>query len=286
MNAESFLKQVSRSRLNAVKKHLEPYDAVIVTGGSSGIGKALIETIATLGGKFKICNISRTEPSFFLDVPNLVNIPCDLRNLEEAAKAVQTVKSILGISENCGQTSKKILLINNSGYGAYGLFPAPSLANNCGMIDLNVRALTYLCGEFASIIAKNGGAIINIASTAAWQPCPYLSVYAATKAYVLSFSLALDYELRKTGALCLCLCPGPTSTNFFIAAGFTDRPLPSNFGHTSEAVAFDTLYALSKRKNLRVVGILNSISARINYFIPRWLSPKLAGYILSKIRAK
>ncbi len=271
--------KLSERRKKSLTEFFGRYDVAIITGASSGIGYAMLELLRYLNSAIKIINISRTPPQF--SDANFTHISCDLGNADSLNA---TADEILHTYLN--QDTKKILLINNSGFGGYGFFPEPSLEHNCKMIDLNCRALTALCGKFLEKIKLGKGSIINVCSTAAWQACPHLSVYAATKSYVMSFTLALDFELRKYGSNALCLCPGPTSTNFFKAAGFTERPLPSNFGHDSLDVAIDTFVALSKNKSLRVVGVLNSVQAMMTYLIPKvWLT-KISGSILSKIRSK
>lgn len=263
------------------------YNAVILTGGSSGIGRSFLELVYRLPKNILICNISRLESEKFFERENVFDFKCDLSCLSQIDCTFDGI--LEKIKKNAEKNAdfpknRKILLINNSGFGGYGLFPEPNLEHNANMIDVNVRALTYLSGKFIGLIRENGGGIINVASTAAWQPCPYLSVYGATKSYVMNFSLALDYELRKFGATCLCLCPGPTTSNFFRRAGFDKRPLKSNFGHEPEQVAEAALYAFCAGKNLKVVGLLNSVLTFINYLIPRSVMAKIAGAILAKVR--
>lgn len=269
-------------------KHLsENYNAVILTGGSSGIGRSFLKLVYRLPKNILICNISRTKSEKFFERGNVFDIQCDLSHLSQIDCAFDEILEKIkknALENSNSSKNKKILLINNSGFGGYGMFPEPNLEHNANMIDVNVRALTYLSGKFIGIIRENGGGIINVASTAAWQPCPYLSVYGATKSYVMNFSLALDYELRKFGARCLCLCPGPTTSNFFKRAGFDKRPLKSNFGHEPEQVAEVALYAFCIKKNLKVVGLLNSVLTFINYLIPRSIMAKIAGAILAKVR--
>lgn len=272
-----------RKLLKSIEKLASEYRTIVISGASSGIGQATLELLSTLPKNILICNISRSKSAIFFDNESVENVPCDLSNLEEIDAAFLQIKKL---RELRGINSGKILLINNSGFGGYGLFPEPNNAHNANMVDVNVRGLTYLAGLFVPLIREFGGGVINVASTAAWQPCPYLSVYAATKAYVMSFSLALDYELKKFGARALCLCPGPTTTNFFKRAGFDKRPLKSNFGHEATDVAQSMLIAFAGGKNLKIVGLLNSVVAWLNYLIPRSLMSLISGFILSKVRGQ
>ncbi len=120
------------------------------------------------------------------------------------------------------------MLVNNAGFGDYGEFASRDASKQLQMLDLNVRSLVELTHRFLVPMQERGtGSIINVASIAAFQPLPYMSVYAATKAFVLSFSEALWAENRDKGIKILALCPGPTETEFFETAGF-DKVQPSN----------------------------------------------------------
>lgn len=271
----------NRKLLKSIGKLAADYQTIVITGASSGIGQGTLELVSTLPKNILICNLSRSKSAIFFDNDSVENVPCDISNLAQIDAAFS---QIIKLREVRGIKSGKILLINNSGFGGYGLFPEPNLAHNIDMIDVNVRGLTYLTGLFVPLIRTFGGGVINVASTAAWQPCPYLNVYAATKAYVFSFTLALDYELKKFGARALCLCPGPTSTNFFRRAGFDKRPLKTDFGHTATQVAQSMLISYACGKKLKVVGKLNCVLALLNYFTPRSVISGLSGFILSKVR--
>ena len=204
---------LSQNLSRIMSAELSKYDAVVITGASSGIGRALAGLVLSLCD-VKLCNISRNIPDDFKDRENFLHVPCDLKNPDEIDSAFQKVLEHIDIYKE-KQRYPKILLVNNSGFGAYGEFPEPDIRQNCEMIDVNVRALTKLCGLFMPLIKKGGGSIVNIASTAAFQPCPQLSAYAAGKSYVLSFSLALSYELKKYGAKCLCVWPLRLSGAYF-----------------------------------------------------------------------
>lgn len=267
-----------------IRRELEKYDAVVITGASSGIGRGFAELIDELV-HLKLCNISRNFPDYLLDRKDFLHVPCDLKNSEEISRVLPKIFDFLEWSENSENPAPKILLINNSGFGAYGEFPEPSVARNCEMVDVNVRAMTQLCGMFIPLIRAGKGAVINIASTASFQPCPQLAVYAATKSFVKSFTLGISYELRKRGCKCLCVCPGPTSSNFFKSAGFDTPPLPSGFGHVPRDVAYAALYALARNKILKTVGFINTLQTILAKFIPLPLLVRISGDVLSKIRS-
>ena len=269
--------RITKRQIEEVAK----YNVVIISGASSGIGECfaefILKAIKLAQSNTIVFNLSRSETKFDL-LENFNSIKCDLTNsddLENATKQIkETIKKI---------STPKILLINNSGFGAYGEFPMPNEAHNLRMIDLNVRALTALTSKFLPEIKANNGAVVNIASTASFQPCPFLSVYAATKSYVKSFTLSIAYELQGK-AKCLCVCPGPTSSMFFKSAGFDSAPLPSGFGHKPFDVVSAVFTALAKNKKIVVVGKLNSLQAFLTSFIPTNLMLKISGAILKKIR--
>src|SRR5205807_6931432 len=128
------------------------------------------------------------------------------------------------------------LLINNAGFGSMGDFATLDLERELNMIDLNVRSLVEMTYRFlAPMRERKGGAIINLASTAGFQPVPYMATYAAAKAFVLSFSEALWEENRPYGIKVMALCPGVTETGFFEAAHIEQRP-PGRIIQTAEDV--------------------------------------------------
>ena len=119
----------------------------------------------------------------------------------------------------------KVLLVNNSGVGDYGRFPDLEIRKQLSMIDLNVMAVVDLSSRLLPVILPRGGTIVTIASTAAFQPTPFLATYGATKAFVRNWSLALNEDLRGIKVRTLTVCPGPTRSNFFKAAGFETLPM-------------------------------------------------------------
>ena len=271
-------------REKTLKKLLNGYSAVVVTGASSGIGESFIFLVDSVAKGILICNLSRKKISLESSKNEIMDLRCDISSLEQINSCFDTIKT--RVCEK-GSTNKKILLINNAGFGAYGEFPLPDLAHISGMIDLNVRGLTHMTGIFLPLLKEHGGGIINIASTAAWQPCPFLDVYGATKSYVMSFTLGLSYELRKSGVKVTCICPGPTSSNFFITAGLKKR-LPEPWwykGHTSPQVALSSMLAFAKGKKLHVIGLLNKAMCLGSYIMPKTLLTGISGWILAKFRA-
>ncbi|HEX2202146.1 MAG TPA: SDR family oxidoreductase [Longimicrobium sp.] len=176
------------------------------------------------------------------------------------------------------------VLVNNAGFGLYGPFvrtgaEAPTDgARELGMLQINVVALTHLSKLFLpGMVARGRGGVLNVASTAAFQPGPLMAVYYASKAYVLSFSQALAVELKETGVAVSTLCPGPTRTEFQKAAAMEESRLfsaPHVMG--AAEVARTGWRALKAGKPLSIPGVVNKVLAQGTRFIPRSLAARMA----------
>jgi short-subunit dehydrogenase len=198
------------------------------------------------------------------------------------ASGLLEVRDFLGREAPAG----RILVINNSGFGIYGRFPDPGAAEQLEMIAVNVRAVVQITGELLPLLKVRGGAVITVASTAAFQPTPYLSTYGATKAFVLHWSMALNEELRGTGVRALAVCPGPTSTDFFKRAGLSEGSVPNMFGETSETVVMASLRALAAGRSMVVSGWKNKLMTSAVSLVPKRLVARLAGVALAHFRMK
>jgi len=172
------------------------------------------------------------------------------------------------------------LLVNNAGFGLIGRFAELDAARQRQMIDLNVGTLTDLCRAVApQMIARKSGSILNVASTAAFQPGPKMAVYFATKAFVLSLSEALHEELKPHGIKVSCLCPGPTRTEFGEVAGFGGNSLFDRVAMNADEVVRMGLKGLDKNRAVVVTGWMNKIVAASTRFAPRPVVRKIAGSI-------
>jgi hypothetical protein len=172
------------------------------------------------------------------------------------------------------------LLVNNAGFGLIGRFAELDAKRERRMIDLNVGALTDLCrGVAPGMIERKSGGIINVASTAAFQPGPRMAVYFATKAFVLSLSEALHEELKPHGVSVTCLCPGPTRTEFGEVAGFGGNGMFDKVAMESPQVVKAGLDGLDKNKAVVIPGLVNKIGASSTRFAPRSVVRKIAGAI-------
>ncbi|MEM0966867.1 MAG: SDR family NAD(P)-dependent oxidoreductase [Verrucomicrobiota bacterium] len=265
---------------NSLAAAINSFDRVIISGGSSGIGAALIRQLLILGPDLAFCNLSRSSPEIEGVGDRLTAISCDLADSSSTESAVEGCREWIRETDH----GKRILLINNSGFGCYGVFPAPNTDRNLEMLDVNVRGPVWLTGALANDLLKTKGAVMNIASTASFQPTPFLSAYGATKAFLLHWSLALSDEWRADGVQVLCVCPGPTETAFFRAAGFEEAPLKKGSGQTAEEVADISLRALAKGKSLVTCGFGNKTMAALSSKLPKTWITRGTGILMRKLR--
>jgi short-subunit dehydrogenase len=205
------------------------------------------------------------------ELGNARTVAMDLAKAGAAAKLAADIKA-------AGEELE--LLVNNAGFGLIGQFAKLDAARERGMIDLNVGALTDLCRAVApQMIARKSGAILNVASTAAFQPGPKMAVYFATKAFVLSLTEALHEELKPHGVKVSCLCPGPTRTEFGEVAGFGGNGLFDRVVMSAEEVVRAGLKGLDKNRAVVVTGWINKLVAASTRFAPRPVVRKIAGSI-------
>jgi short-subunit dehydrogenase len=163
------------------------------------------------------------------------------------------------------------VVVNNAGYGQAGAFNGSDAAGQLGMIDLNDRALVELTHIYwPSMLANGRGGVLNVASTAAFQPGPLMAVYYATKAYVLSFSEAIADELKDSGVTVTALCPGPTATGFGNVAGVNQTRLFTLMKPaTSMDVAKAGYEAMKRGKRVVVTGMMNRLLVQSVRVSPR-----------------
>lgn len=169
------------------------------------------------------------------------------------------------------------VLANNAGFGQYGLFAESDLGECLRQIQLNITTLTHLTHLYLpQMLERNRGGILNVASTAAFQPGPLMAVYFATKAYVLHFSEALSNELRGTGITVTCLCPGATATEFHKRANATGQRLLKWGSMNARTVAEDGYRALEAGKQVVISGFKNWLVAQSVRFAPRRMVTAIA----------
>jgi uncharacterized protein len=176
------------------------------------------------------------------------------------------------------------VLVNNAGFGWRGEFSKMELTDALEMIQVNITTLTHLTRLFLpGMIERGRGKILNVASTAAFQPGPMMAIYYASKAYVLSFSEALSEELHRTGVTVTAFCPGPTATGFGQRAGFDNEKIFGGMlSMNSHTVALDGYKGLMQGKPLVISGWKNWLGTQLVRFIPRPLPAKLVKKVQQK----
>ena len=241
--------------------------SVLITGASSGIGYEFAKIYAKNGYNLVITarrqenleNIRKELESYSVKIETIV---LDLSKEGAAKKLYENVKE-KGIVIDT--------LINNAGFGLYGNFIETDVDREAEMIDLNIKSLVILTKLFLKdMIAIDKGEILNVASIAAFQPGPLMSVYYASKSFVLSFSEAVRNEIRKTNVNISVLCPGPTATEFERSANFEKSTLFTRIKvMTPEKVALIGYKGLQKKKSIIITGKINSTLIFLNRFVPR-----------------
>ena len=264
----------------SLREALQPFAVVIVTGGSSGIGKSFIELGSKLKPELLFCNLSRRSPAKNSTPGRLNHFTCDLSHPEEIDRTVRELETFLDQAAVAGP----ILLINNSGFGAFGRFPTPELENELAMIDVNVRAVVQLTGRLLPLLLSRGGAIMNIASVMAFQPTPFSATYGASKAFVLHWTLALHEELRGSKVRALAVCPGTTTTEFFRTAGLGDKAILPALAMSTDEVVTLALKALAAGRSQIVTGWKNKVYTFAASKISKPLAARISGRVLQRFR--
>jgi len=244
----------------------------LITGASAGLGVDFARELSKRGHKLVL--VARRKDRLAALAKELGNarvVAIDLSKPDAADKLMADVAK-------AGEQVE--LLVNNAGFGAIGRFAELDAKRQRQMIDLNVGALMDLCRAVApEMIARKSGAILNVASTAAFQPGPKMAVYFATKAFVLSFTEALHEELKPHGIKVSCLCPGPTRTEFGEVAGFKGSGAFDKVGMESLPVVVAGLRGLDQNRAVVVPGLVNKVGAASTRFVPRSIVRKIAGAI-------
>lgn len=242
-----------------------PYATALITGASSGIGEAIARELA----KYDVALILVARSKDKLDALaeelasgglKVISITTDLQTADaDVVLWNELQKENIDID----------LLINNAGFGSYGFFHESDIVKLTEMIELNIKALVKLTHRFLpSMIAKNHGAVMNVSSTAGFQPLPFMAAYAASKAFVTNFTVALASELSDTKVRFISLCPGRTRTNFQVAAGSNKIRIRSRAA-TPQQVAYVAVKALRDNKLIAIEGFGNHMMIHLQRFFPR-----------------
>jgi short-subunit dehydrogenase len=244
----------------------------LITGASAGLGVEFARQLSKRGYRLVLAARRKERLDALTgELGDARAVAIDLSKKDSAAKLLADI-------EANGETVE--LLVNNAGFGLIGCFAELDAKRERQMIDLNVGALTDLCRAVApAMIARKSGGILNVASTAAFQPGPKMAVYFATKAFVLSLSEALHEELKPHGVKVSCLCPGPTRTEFGEVAGFGGNGLFDKVAMDSPAVVEAGLDGLDHNKAVVIPGLINKAGAFGGRLVPRSVARKIAGAI-------
>ena len=249
-------------------------ETVLVTGASSGIGRELAKCFAADGCRLVL--VGRKGDA-------LETLATELRKAHKIQAQVITTDlarpeaptRLLAHLQAAGL--KVDVLVNNAGFGAQGKFLELPLGRQLEMVQVNITSLTHLTGLLLpGMVERRRGGILNIASTAAFQPGPGMAVYYATKAYVLSFSEALAEELAGTGVTVTTVCPGPTRTNFGTAANMRPLGLVKKVSMSAETVAVLSHRAYRHGRVVVITGFRNQIPAFLTRLFPRAVVRKIA----------
>jgi short-subunit dehydrogenase len=254
----------------------------LVTGASAGIGEAIARELASRGHGVTL--VARREERLSALAGELserhgVRAEAIAADLGHAAARERLAAQIEGLGLEVE------MLVNNAGFGGAGTVASAERERLLAMLRLNCEALLDLQARYLpAMVARGRGAVINIASTAAFQPIPGTATYAATKAFVLSLSEAVHEELKGTGVTLTAVCPGPVRTEFTRVAGIeqAEEQLPGVFWMASEAVAKAAVDAAENGKRAIVPGLLNRAGALTGQHAPRMLALPIAKRLWSR----
>ncbi|GAC1622475.1 MAG: SDR family oxidoreductase [Nevskia sp.] len=258
------------------------YKTALITGASSGIGAAFASALAAQGVDLVL--VARSEDRLRTLAGRLTReygrnvqvIPMDLSR-PGAGAALRKATDALDMAID--------LLINNAGFGTVGAFAVQEPAREAEEIALNVGAVVDLAHAYLpGMVERAHGGIVNIASAAAFQPMPYMAVYAATKAFVYSFSDALWAECAGRGVHVMAVCPGPVDTGFFEATGSSGlrKMVPKGSMVTAGQVVEASLAGLAARRRLVVPGGLNKATTAFSALVPRALLTRVMARFMKR----
>jgi short-subunit dehydrogenase len=261
----------------------------LITGGSGGIGYELALQFAADG--YQVVLVARNSQRLqqvASEITGKYKVPVhiikiDLSEMVATQRLFEEVQT-LGIQID--------VLVNNAGFGVYGSYLETNGETELRMIDLNMRTLTDLIKRFVPDMVRRGtGGILNVASTGAFQPGPLMSVYFATKAYVLSYTEALANELKGTGVVVSVLCPGMTKTEFFVTPAFSDQKQTVNLRRVERMmmdasdVAAIGYRGFKKGKRVIISGFLNKLMAISSKISPRGLVLAISRKLTESMRS-
>ncbi len=248
----------------------------LITGGTGGIGEEFARQYAAK--QHNLILVARTEEK-------LQKLAIELKStyhvhVEMIASDLSQLNAAEEIFEQCQKQGWQInFLINNAGVGLVGRFDGFKLDEIQNMLNLNMMTLTKLTYLFLPQLRKHQGCLINLASQAAFSPAPYLAAYAATKAYILSFTEALRVENDKENVRIMALCPGPTYTEFFTKSDISPDDIRFKFRPVKDVVTA-AIQGIEKNKTIVIVGWENKLLIFLLRFFPRSFLAKSAAFMI------
>jgi hypothetical protein len=248
----------------------------LITGASMGLGAAFARRLAAQGCHLVL--VARSEQKLQALAASLRQAH-GIRAHVVVADLTQPGAALTVLQATAAHGATVDLLVNNAGFATHGPFETTPLTRQVEQVTLNITALMALTHAFLPQVLERRGAIINVASTAAFQPIPQMAVYGATKAFVLSFSEALWAEYQARGVRVLALCPGATDTPFFEVAG---EAAAVGAKATPEAVVDVGLAALGKGRSHVIHGLGNYLTANLSRFAPREFTAKLTRRVMAR----
>ena len=253
----------------------------LITGASRGIGRAFAAELARRG--YNLLLVARSEDQLKAVAAEARQHGVQAAILTQDLAAPHAADMVAAWA--AGQTQELAVLVNNAGYGLWGRFEELSLAEQQNMLQLNMHlpvALTHLL--LPALRRQPKAYILNVSSTAAYQAVPTLTLYAASKAFLLSFSRGLRYELRESGVSVTCLSPGATTTDFADRAGMSAglQETANKVSMTPAQVAQAGIAALLAGEAELIPGALNKLSSKLTGLVPKSLTEKIAAGIYEK----
>ena len=247
---------------------------ILITGASSGIGETFAKELDKCGARLILTARSEDKLNeLALSMNDAIVISGDLSKKDFPIKLYEKIKE---------KNRRVDILINNAGFGFSGYFLDSDIDNYQDMLNVNIYSLVELTHLFLKdMVDRKSGGVINISSLASFQSIPYFSIYAATKAFVTSFTRGIYEEYREYGIKILGLCPGYTKTKFNIRAHMQEQSVPG-YTMTSQAVVYESLKAYTKGKYLIINGKVNRFAKFITSILPTSWSLRFAKNIIKK----
>jgi uncharacterized protein len=227
---------------------LKKYEICIITGGSSGIGLAMIHYLQKHHPQIAIFNLSRTASE---SIKGVTHISCDLSSNASIEKALTL------LSQSIKSTKGHLLLINNAGFGTFGNFETNTLERELGMIAVNTMAPIHLAHTIMPELLARKGAIVTLSSAAAFRPIPKFATYSATKSFLLYWALSLADEITTDQIQVLTVCPQRVDSAFFAKADPQGKRMPKRTPIPAKRIAEETFRALEEKQNLLLFSAMD-----------------------------